>query len=64
MQRKRDGFSVFSFDLKEESEDKCLTERGREFQSTGPRCSCLIASTGQGQVRNRIMFTCERLQQV
>ena len=27
---------VFSFDLKEESEDECLTERGREFQSTGP----------------------------
>ena len=27
---------VFSFDLKEESEDKCLTEKGREFQSTGP----------------------------
>ena len=25
---------VFSFDLKEESEDVCLTERGREFQST------------------------------
>ena len=22
---------VFSFDLKEESEDECLTERGREF---------------------------------
>ena len=29
-------FSVFSFDLKEESEDECLRERGREFQSTGP----------------------------
>ena len=29
---------VFSFALKEESEDECLTvtERGREFQSTGP----------------------------
>ena len=27
---------VFSFDLKEESEDECLTERGREFQITGP----------------------------
>ena len=27
---------VFNFDLKEESEDECLTERGREFQSTGP----------------------------
>ena len=27
---------VFSFDLKEESKDKCLTERGREFQTTGP----------------------------
>ena len=27
---------VFSFDLKEESEDECLTERGSEFQSTGP----------------------------
>ena len=26
----------FSSDLKEESEDKCLTERGREFQVTGP----------------------------
>ena len=27
---------LFSFDLKEESEDECLTERGSEFQSTGP----------------------------
>ena len=27
---------VFSSDLKEESEDKCITERGREFQITGP----------------------------
>ena len=27
---------VFSFDLKEESEDECLTERGRVFRSTGP----------------------------
>ena len=27
---------VFSFDLKEESEDECRTERGREFQITGP----------------------------
>ena len=28
---------VFSFDLKEESEDKYLTrKRGREFQITGP----------------------------
>ena len=27
---------VFSFDLKEESEEACLTERGREFQMTGP----------------------------
>ena len=27
---------VFSFDLKEESEDECLTERSREFQITGP----------------------------
>ena len=29
---------VFSFDLKDvtESEDECLTERGREFQITGP----------------------------
>ena len=30
---------VFSFDLKEESEDECLTlvtMRGRVFQSTGP----------------------------
>ena len=26
----------FSFDLKEESEDECLTKRGREFRSTGP----------------------------
>ena len=26
----------FSFDLKEESEDECLTKRGREFLSTGP----------------------------
>ena len=27
---------VFSFDLKDEREEKCLTERGREFQITGP----------------------------
>ena len=27
---------VFSFDLKEESEDECLTGRGSEFHSTGP----------------------------
>ena len=27
---------AFSFDLKEESEDERLTERGREFQITGP----------------------------
>ena len=27
---------VFSFDLKEESEEECMTERGREFQMTGP----------------------------
>ena len=27
---------VFNFDLKEESEDECLTERGKEFQITGP----------------------------
>ena len=27
---------VFSFDLKEESEDECLPEGGSEFQSTGP----------------------------
>ena len=27
---------VFSFELKEESEDECLTERGCEIQSTGP----------------------------
>ena len=27
---------VFSFVSKEESEDECLTERGREFQCTGP----------------------------
>ena len=26
----------FSFDLKEESEDECLTERGMESQITGP----------------------------
>ena len=30
---------VFGFDLKEESEDECLTERGRKFQSTGPMYS-------------------------
>ena len=27
---------VFSFDLKEESEDECLEKTGREFQITGP----------------------------
>jgi len=28
---------VFNFDFrKEDSEDECLTERGREFQITGP----------------------------
>ena len=26
----------YSFDLKEESEEECLTETGREFQITGP----------------------------
>ena len=26
----------FNFDLKEESEDECLTERGREYQTAGP----------------------------
>ena len=26
---------VFSLDLKEASEDECLTEKGREFQITG-----------------------------
>ena len=26
----------FQFDLKEETEDECLTERGSEFQNTGP----------------------------
>ena len=36
MQKKRGGFWLFSFDLKEESEDECLTERGREFQILGP----------------------------
>ena len=28
---------VFSFDLKEESDMACLTEKGREFQMTGPK---------------------------
>ena len=27
---------VFRFDLKEEIEDECLTERGREFQIKSP----------------------------
>ena len=27
---------VFSLDLKEKSEVECLTEKGREFQITGP----------------------------
>ena len=27
---------VFSFDLNEETEEECLTERGTEFQITGP----------------------------
>ena len=27
---------VFSFDLREQSENECLTERGREFHITGP----------------------------
>ena len=31
--------SVFSFNIKEESEDECLTERGREFQITFPMYS-------------------------
>jgi len=26
----------FSFNLKEESDNECLTERGREFQIAGP----------------------------
>ena len=29
-------FCCFCFDLKEESEDECLPERGREFHITGP----------------------------
>ena len=29
---------VFSFDLKEESDVACLTEKEREFQMTGPIC--------------------------
>ena len=33
---------VFSFDLREESEDECLTERGREFQITGPMITILV----------------------
>ena len=32
---------VFSFDLKEESENKCLAERGREFQITDQNCNFL-----------------------
>ena len=27
---------VFNSDVKEDSEEECLTERGREFQITGP----------------------------
>ena len=30
------GVLVFSLDLKEESEEECPTERGREFKITGP----------------------------
>ena len=37
---------ALSFDLKEESEDECLTERGREFQSTA-RASVLKGSLPQ-----------------
>ena len=35
MQEKRQEVG-FQFTLKEESEDECLTEIGREFQMTGP----------------------------
>ena len=31
---------VFRIAVKEESEDKCLTERGREFQITDPMYLC------------------------
>ena len=31
----------FSFDLKEESEDECLTKRGREFRSSGAQAQCI-----------------------
>ena len=30
---------VFTFDIKEESEDECQTDGGREFQITGPMYS-------------------------
>jgi len=31
----------FSFALKEESEDECLTKRGREFRSSGAQAQCI-----------------------
>ena len=31
---------IFRLAVKEESEDKCPTERGREFQITGPVYLC------------------------
>ena len=34
--RKKARNQVFSFDLKEESDVACLTEKEREFQMTGP----------------------------
>ena len=36
MQKRRDGFSVLTL---KKSEDECWTERGREFQITGPMYS-------------------------
>ena len=36
MQKRRGEKVDFSFDLKEESIEEYLTERGREFEMTGP----------------------------
>ena len=54
---------VFTFDLKEESEEECLTEIGREFQMTGPTywkdlsCSVLWPILGTQKIR---IFEAER----
>ena len=48
----KENRSLFSFDLKEESEDECLTERGREFQITFPMYSKDLPQVPSAHARN------------